>query len=690
MAPKQWLVGICWVAVAVAASMGGALAFDASAHFDLTRDALAAEGFGDSAIRLAQVTNWMCDFYEQAAQNPYSGHADATRTFVGGLVAGAASPAAFEHWPDSAVAAATWLGFDTGPNWIIDGVRRGLDNGEMCEKEWDRLCRAVKASAQARARAGDTQGVLTVLGASLHTVQDFYVHTNWVEPQGDVARDGVDGPGWRARGFGSHPTWFDVPSPVRRTARVYTGDGGPGLRTHGYWNTDGNRYLRTALNKDWPGRPYYPDGYISAYFATRQWARALRLWLGDDAAWRAAQTFETPRPDHLDRDQRGAFNIQFYSGHWQGQGEPSGADAPGPGGSLDDLVRDLLAYHVQRKSIFRAGFEEVVPSITVLDPPNNRATSQVPTTVPMQGEIEFVVVKVTRVRDATGPLEVGIDPGIDEADFYAKARIAGQEFCSGMIHGYDSFDFRLPNYPFTFIKAIPRTWSTDEPVSTLQVRVRTRDELYAGTDDDVFLRVNDRTRFLLDKPLYNDFERGDEDTYSLNPPQDMRVRDLQYLQIEKAPDGVAGGWRLSRVALLLNHREVYYRDRIDTWLEDDHRTWRAPDFKPLAPVTTDVPVTLRLYDSDGGLYGADDHCDIQPDFNRYDLNLLYTRDTGAFRGDISGNRSGSSTGGSNLGGRGSDSDRCEFAFAFETVRVTPPPPALRAAPMRGLERAPSR
>jgi hypothetical protein len=227
---------------------------------------------------------------------------------------------------------------------------------------------------------------------------------------------------------------------------------------------------------------------------------------------------------------------------------------------------------------------------------------------------------------------------------------------------------------------VPRNGETDEPVTTLQVRVRTRDEQWAGTDDNVYLRINDATRFLLDKPLYNDFERGDEDTYSLDPPRGLRVRDIHYLQIEKAPDGVAGGWRLSRVALIVNRREVYYRDRIDSWLEDAHRTWRAPDFTPSAPRTTEIPIRLALYDSDGGLYGADDHCDIHPDFNRYDLNLLYDQATGRYRGDLSGTRVGASEGGSNHGGRGSDSDRCQISFAIETLRPTPAPAPRQVAP----------
>ena len=75
----------------------------------------------------------------------------------------------------------------------------------------------------------------------------------------------------------------------------------------------------------------------------------------------------------------------------------------------------------------------------------------------------------------------------------------------------------------------------------------------AGTDDDVYLRVGPGLRFALDKRLYDDFERGDRDTYSV-PIDDavragLRVGDIDRVQIEKSRDGVAGGWKLRGVKL---------------------------------------------------------------------------------------------------------------------------------------------
>lgn len=642
-----------------------AQAFDTGPHFDLTRDALSAEGFGDTGVQVAQVTNWMVDFYEQASQNPFSGRSAWWKELIGGAIGYR------EHWSDTVVDSADWLHFDPTPHFDINNVKRGLDSGETMTMEWERLAKATRIAASDCAGTGDIQGLLTVIGITTHAVQDFYAHTNWVEPKVVLQTIGYEGPGWaQLHTYGSHPTWFDVPPDVRQRARVYSCIGGD-LRSHGYWNTDGNRTLRTAVNKDWPGRPLYKDAYITAYFATRQWVNAIRSCVNNEAVWQAAQRYSDRKGGQLDRDLNGAYSISFDAGHWQGQGEPTGADAPGPGGSLDDLIVEIGKYHRAGKTAFRSKFEQVVPKIALENPTG--VDVPVDSSSVAQNWTEFVCLKVTRVRDATPTGMIGIDPGLDQADFYAKPSIAGQTFSSGMIHGRDTFDFNLPNYPFTFIKAVPKMWSVPEPVTSMYVLVRTRDEMWAGTDDDVFLIINSNTRFKLDKPLYNDFERGDEDTYSIDPPAGLKVSDIRYVQIDKSPDGLAGGWELSRVRLSINGRSVYYKDGIDKWLEKSSLTWRAPDFHPSSPMTSAVPITLKLYDSDGFLYGDDDHCDINPDYGRRNLNLLYNRSSNQVRGDASGTGIISVTGGSRHGGRGIDDDTCQISFMVEKYQVTPPP-----------------
>lgn len=651
-----------------------AWSFDTGAHFSLTRDALAAEGFGNTAIQVAQAANTLTDYYCNAASNPYSGEAGFLKTFLTGLLG--LTLIDNEHWSPEVTQAAWWLHFDYTPFYVVDGKKHFLDSPRLLAMEWDRLEHATRGAVLGRAQARDPMGMLVAMGISLHCVQDFYAHTSWVEPSG---KPGYDGPGWAQKGdFGSNPTWFDVPPAVRDAADVYSCAPGlkpatsdPHARVHGDWKSDGNKDLATAMNKDWPGRPCYREAYMSAYFATRQWVRALRRWVNNPDLWSAAQNYSDRHGDQLDRDVHGMTNMSFYAGHWQGQGEPTGAEAPGPGGSLLELPGAVTAYQKPGRTVFRTKFEQMVVEVASKTPPAGDVP--VASSRDMQAATSFVGLEVTHVRDATGTLEVGIDPGPDQADFYTRANIAGQDFMSGAINGHDNYRFPLPNYPFLFLKAVPTDFEIDEPVTTLQVEIHTADARNAGTDDDVYLHINDRTRFALDKPTYNDFERNDTDTYCINPPAGLRVRDIAYLQIEKSRDGFAGGWKLGGVTLKVNGAVAYQNKAIDKWIENGHLTWRAPDFHPKSPTTRDVPVSLALWDSDGGLYGKDDHCDINPNYGLRNLRMLVNPGDGEFRGDASGTGKATSLGGSANGGRGSDKDECEIAFAFEHFTPTPPP-----------------
>jgi hypothetical protein len=151
----------------------------------------------------------------------------------------------------------------------------------------------------------------------------------------------------------------------------------------------------------------------------------------------------------------------------------------------------------------------------------------------------------------------------------------------------------------------------------------------------------------------------------------LKVGDITRVQIEKASDGVAGGWRLRGVKLVVNGRTLYGRDGIERWLEDDHRTWRAPDFVASAPSGTALPVTLDLWDEDSNVYGGDDHGDLNRYDNRKRLVLAYTPGTGV---------RATATGGSALSGRIGDGDKASVTYTIETLTPTPAPPPIVVAP----------
>ncbi|MPZ15521.1 MAG: hypothetical protein GEU73_14060 [Chloroflexi bacterium] len=80
--------------------------------------------------------------------------------------------------------------------------------------------------------------------------------------------------------------------------------------------------------------------------------------------------------------------------------------------------------------------------------------------------------------------------------------------------------------------------------SHLFVELTTADELWAGTDDDVWLDIGDRT-VVLDTPNHDDRERNNKEGYALWEP-DLTLGDIKRIMIRKSPDGFAGGWKLHR------------------------------------------------------------------------------------------------------------------------------------------------
>jgi len=145
-----------------------AFAFDTGHHSDLTKEALQDQGFGETAIQTVQVQNWLVDYFSSSPTSSIEG--DVAK-----------------------------LHFDN------------LFTTEQIRNYWGRLSVNTRSAVQQAAREKDTLKLLTILGISLHAVQDFYSHSNWVETH----PRSTTGP-YRPE------TWFDSP-PVPSSSRLYTG-----------------------------------------------------------------------------------------------------------------------------------------------------------------------------------------------------------------------------------------------------------------------------------------------------------------------------------------------------------------------------------------------------------------------------------------------------------------------------------
>lgn len=108
-------------------------------------------------------------------------------------------------------------------------------------------------------------------------------------------------------------------------------------------------------------------------------------------------------------------------------------------------------------------------------------------------------------------------------------------------------------------------------VNVLKLKVSTADAMWAGTDDDVTLKLAGRS-WNVDSDD-NDFERGASKTYDLDPGTGLSVASLNSITIKKSPDGIAGGWKLKGLKLTVNGTVKYENNSINRWLEGNDRTF---------------------------------------------------------------------------------------------------------------------
>lgn len=659
--------------IVAATAASPAAAFDTGPHTDITTEALRDEGFGTPAADIAGVNNYWVDLYSQAGETPYSGHA----SWYKELLAGAYFDR--EHWSQAVMDAAGQSHFDN------QHVRPLTDTASV-EREWLHLRRIAHMQMQRARQHQDPLEVITVIGQTLHPVQDFYTHTNWIEPSG-----ANESPGWASKGQGSVPTWFDVPKQQRdaQGVRIFPGSVPGDEREHGNWQQDGNLSLKTATAKDWPGRPLYNEAYMSSYFASRTWVQALRDYLGDDALWNRARAY-AQNLSSLKFDKWGAYNVPAYVGHWSGEGGvckyvvTCGGPEAGAGGSLVGARWATNKYFEDRPggTIFRKTFYRLITGMGETPPAVPESQLAVPSSRAIQEQTQFVRLRMTKIGG--GDLT---DPGWDDADLYGRATIDGHDFISAMIQGHDTFSFPRPYAPFTWLKPVSRGSYRGQPVETMTVRIKTSSSTWSGTDDDVYLRTSNGERFLLDKVLYDDFERGDDDTYSVPIDEIARrgftVGDIQMLQIEKSRDGAAGGWKLQSFSVSVNGGQIYASGNINKWLEKNSRTYRAPNFTPRAPQTTGVPVWMDLMEDDI-VYGDDD----QGDVNRLDARNAHVRTYVPGSAPLTE----SLVGGKQFGGRlNRGGDFTKLTYTVDTVNPvlwTPPRPIPDVQHLPDLEVTP--
>jgi hypothetical protein len=277
------------LAACLCAAASNARAFDTKWHAEATRIAMERNGFSADARLLCQFENYLTDYF---------------------------SGVDFESV------------YARLPGEMPKGGRTGLrdmDMSDMARLHFDALTTEAQVEQQWRALEANTIAALkrwaadpsvkpayrpvvlmTIVGASLHAIQDFYSHSNWLRQVGPHASP--------ASAAGPAPIWFDVAQQVRESLGVKTG-----------WYPDGKF---TAIlyhkeeNKDSTGRPLNAEAVDAATRASVDWVRRL-IEATPEVPWTALKAWRA-QPANLNgtwlRNADATFvtTTSTLAGHWDG------------------------------------------------------------------------------------------------------------------------------------------------------------------------------------------------------------------------------------------------------------------------------------------------------------------------------------------------------------------------------------
>jgi hypothetical protein len=311
----------------------------------------------------------------------------------------------------------------------------------------------------------DVSAAHNILGTSLHAVQDFYSHSNW-----------VDAPERRTR------TWFEVRPEERRQMDIWTGayerPPAAGRKPHG-------KFAPAATIFRQPGVAELME------IAASPWSPLAETELCKE--WKRCQA---GRPTELQT----VFGVQV---------PPSVVYVAPPGIALDSNWTAEIGVQVRGISD-RTGREMFA---IVVD-------------LAKRASVQWVRLLETAMGSGAAPFwssirsKVGTKPyrGLDAAS-------AGKPEAKAGMPEYEEYF----NFPFMFIGAGPYPPRNDNDEYYLRTRVLTGSDLGAGTDADIVLAARGHAgEFVLDylpltepntNPIlqYNDFEKGSHTVYTCGP-----------------------------------------------------------------------------------------------------------------------------------------------------------------------------
>lgn len=403
-------------------------AFDTAPHFDLTHSVLHERGFNDSSIKIAQVENWLTDYYSSTPTTSKNNRINLEK-----------------------------LHFDN------------LFTTKEIQNNWGWLINNLKTATQKAAKDDNPLAMLTIIGIGLHATQDFYSHSNWVETHPRFA----DGAFQTA-------TFLSTPPPIEN---LFTGKY-PADRKIGFDGKDvplkadnHGDYLQ-GINHDSPIRPNWAEAYVFAYVASHELVEAMQKWANEinPDFWKKVQKFQINQEDakKLEYDLRAVRNISMWvkgkgaNGHWKG-------DKSGLARFFDTFTPKWIA---STTSIF-------VKQISEGDLPNqlsqNLYSDKTAPKLPLINRFSLkkraIILQTTLIKETNDVslLEPKIDPR-GKADFYSVIQFGNEQNYSDRVL-QDFTEFQNPWFAIHFV---------DQSVSEVPIMIAVFDE--DDTDADGFYK----------------------------------------------------------------------------------------------------------------------------------------------------------------------------------------------------------
>jgi hypothetical protein len=209
-----------------------AMAFDTWWHAECTRKAMVANGFSGDARLATQVSNYITDFMAVLNMpNEMLGEIKINKALFSS-----------DHSYD-------FLHFDA------------IYTTADIEKNWQLIFENTKAALKQFAASSSVDRdyrqivLFNILGASLHIIQDFYSHSNWVNT-------------YIGKGISPIPIWYDVADSVKGKMKIFTGI---------YAKPFNGHVSHESLHKDNSARSYNKEAVETAERASIDWIKRLMI-----------------------------------------------------------------------------------------------------------------------------------------------------------------------------------------------------------------------------------------------------------------------------------------------------------------------------------------------------------------------------------------------------------------------------